>query len=222
MAPSVPAKYQSVVLRVFAESLAYLLDQLVNRDVHEPTVLRSAIIPDPFDFAVDADQYESVAGFPAGHGPLGGAVAFGDLASLVGKMMAINAVLLNSLGKLGRRIGGYAEEHNVKFVELRGTFQVHDLLHSRRSAIRHVEVEKNRGFAEIFIQMDNAAVGGEVGCGFASCDRARGRATASCEGSQGNEDEGRGGFSAHHCLLECGLPITHPYNRPTPCPLSSP
>src|SRR3972149_3334081 len=112
-APSVPAKYQSVVLRVFAESLAYLLDQLVNRDVHEPTVLRSAIIPDPFDFAVDADQYESVAGFPAGHGPLGGAVAFGDLASLVGKMMAINAVLLNSLGKLGRRIGGYAESDNA-------------------------------------------------------------------------------------------------------------
>jgi hypothetical protein len=124
-----------------------------------------------------------------------------------------------------RRIGRYAEEHNVKFLELGGTFQVHDLLHSRRSAIRHVEEEKNGSFTEIFVQSDNAAVGGwkgEVGCGVASCDRVRGGPLASCERSQGNEDQDRSGFSARHGPLGCGLPILHPYNRPTPCPLSIP
>jgi hypothetical protein len=52
--------------------------------------LRSAIVPDPRDFAVDTDQHESVAGFPAGHGPPGGAIGLGDLASLIGKVAAGN------------------------------------------------------------------------------------------------------------------------------------
>ena len=125
-----------------------LRNQFTGWNVHEPSVLRSTVIPDPLDPAVLADKNESVPWLPTRHGPLQDTVCVTDFAGGVRKVRAVNTKVFHGSGKLGGRVSRYAHEGQVQLLERRRTFQVRNLLGSRGSTKAHVEVKEHRAISD--------------------------------------------------------------------------
>jgi len=104
-----------------------------------------------------------VAWLAAGHRPLIGAIRCGDFAVLVIEVGTRHAELLDRFGQLGSGVDGDADEGDGESLELLRTFQVHDLLHSRRSTVGHIEVEEGVGISEDVAEGEARSVGGNQG-----------------------------------------------------------
>ena len=147
----------------FVESRFEFREEIGGRYVHEAAILGSAEVPNPFDHSISADQHEGVAWLTAGHRPLVGAIGSGDFAVLVVEVGARHAELRDGLGELGSGVDGDADECDGESLELLRTFQVHDLPHSRRSTVGHIEVQECVGIGEDIPEGEGGSVRGNQG-----------------------------------------------------------
>jgi len=124
-------------------------NELTRFDVHQPAVLRGAVVPNPGHPAFLIDQDEGVARLrrvdvcawrhPPSHHP----VASGDLVAGVGEHRRVERVLRGPLLPGLRRVGRDVEELDTEVFELLALLQVHDLLDARCSPGAHAEVQQH-------------------------------------------------------------------------------
>jgi len=146
--------------RLFVEGRLEFREEIGGRYVHQAAIRGGAVVPNPPDHSISAHQDEGVAWLAAGHRPLIGAIRCGDYAVFVIEVGARHAELRDSFGELGSGVDGDADEGDGESLELLRTFQVHDLLHSRRSTVGHIEIEEGVGIGEDIVEGEDRSVGG--------------------------------------------------------------
>ena len=111
-----------------------------------------AVILDPFDRAVFPNQHEGVAGFAAGRCPAHHPVGFGNGLVAVREQGGGHPILRPGRAQYRDGVGCQVDQFDIEGGKFRAIFQIDDLVHARRSTIRHAEIQQDRLLAEVIRQ----------------------------------------------------------------------